>query len=176
MMSTESISSNKPTRADGPPPKPMTDDDVLEVMSKLGALDAKEINSICDGNAQKLKGLVNCVRKSLNPKTDEEEMVELDRVMRLINMCPKDELFIRIKDKIWHARYHILDRDSNWFLNRDYSSNIKKDQKQRMIETIIRMIQNKWKKMSEEEHELYWKQAFEMLNLVAKFKKLTSEP
>lgn len=160
---------------DEPPPKPMSDEDVLDVMSKLSSLDAKEINEICDGYSKKIKGLVNYVKKSLNFKTDEDELIELDRIMRLINMCPKDELFIRSKDKIWHARYHLLNKDADWFLNRDYSSSIKKDHKQRMIETLIRMIQSKWKKMSENEQELYWQQAFEMLNLVAKFKKLTNE-
>jgi hypothetical protein len=44
-----------------------------------------------------------------------------------------------------------------------------------MIETLIRMIQGKWKKMSDEEQELYWEKAFELLNLVARFKKLTNE-
>lgn len=167
--------SKKPKRVDDPPPKPMSEEDVLEVMSKLSSLDAKEINAICDGYTQKIKGLVTYVKKSLNTKTDEDELIEIDRIMRLINMCPKDELFIRSKDKIWHARYHILDRDSDWFLNRDYGSSIKKDHKQRMIETLIRLIQSKWKKMSDEEHELYWEKAFELLNLVARFKKLTNE-
>jgi DNA mismatch repair ATPase MutL len=167
--------SKKPKRVDDPPPKPMSEEDVLEVMSKLSSLDAKEINAICDGYTQKIKGLVTYVKKSLSPKTDEDELVEVDRIMRLINMCPKDELFIRSKDKIWHARYHILDRDSSWFLNRNYSASIKKDHKQRMIETLIRMIQGKWKKMSDEEQELYWEKAFELLNLVARFKKLTNE-
>lgn len=167
--------SKKPKRVDDPPPKPMSDEDVLEVMSRLSSLDAKEINAICDGYTQKIKGLVTYVKKSLNPKTDEDELVEIDRIMRLINMCPKDEFFIRSKDKIWHARYHILDRDSSWFLNRNYSASIKKDHKQRMIETLIRMIQGKWKKMSDEEQELYWEKAFELLNLVARFKKLTNE-
>lgn len=167
--------SKKSKHVDDPSPKPMSDEDVLEVMSRLSSLDAKEINAICDGYTQKIKGLVTYVKKSLNPKTDEDELVEIDRIMRLINMCPKDEFFIRSKDKIWHARYHILDRDSDWFLNRNYSSSIKKDHKQRMIETLIRMIQGKWKKMSDEEQELYWGKAFELLNLVAKFKKLTKE-
>lgn len=164
-----------PKRPDSPPPKPMSEEDVMEVTSKLSSLDAKDINEICDGYSRGIKGLISCVKKSLNPKTDEDELVELDRLMRLINMCPKDEIFIRSKDKIWHARYHILDRDTDWFLKRDYSANIKKDQKQRMIETLIRMIQGRWKKLSDDEKELYWEKAFEILNLVAKFKKLTNE-
>ena len=156
-------------------PKPLTEEDVLQAMAKMSILSDKDVNEICDGYAQKMKSLINCVKKSLNPKTDEEEFVELDRIMRIINMCPKDEFFIRTKDKIWFARYHILDRNSNWFLNRDYSSSIKKDHKQRMIETMIRMIQSRWKKLSTTEQELYWEKAFQMLHIVARFKKLTGE-
>ncbi len=160
---------------DDPPPKPMSEEDVLEVMAKMAKLDAKEISVICDGYANKLKSMIVYIKNKLHVRKDEDELVELDRILRLINMCPKDELFIRSKDKIWHARYHIIHRDSQWFLNRDYSASIKKDNKQRMIETLIRMIQAKWKKMSEDERELYWQLAFEILNLVANFKKLTDE-
>ncbi len=160
---------------DDPPPKPMSEEDVLEVMAKMAKLDAKEINAICEGYANKLKSMIVYIKNKLHARKDEDELVELDRILRLINMCPKDELFIRSKDKIWHARYHIIQRDSHWFLNRDYSASSKKDNKQRMIETLIRMIQAKWKKMSEDERELYWQLAFEILNLVANFKKLTDE-
>ncbi len=173
VQSTEQPAKKK--REDGPPPKPMTEEDVMEVISKLSSLDAKDINEIIDGYAQGIKGLISYIKKKLNVKTDEDDIVELDRLMRLINMCPKDDLFIRSKDKIWHARYHILDRDAEWFMNRDYGSLIKKDQKQRMIETMIRMIRSYWKKLNEDEHELYWEKAFEILNLVARFKKLTNE-
>ncbi len=159
----------------GPPPNPMTEEDVMNIIAKLSSLNTKDLNEIIDGYAQGIKGLIYTVKKSMNPKSDEDELVELERLMRLINMCPKDDLFIRSKDKIWHARYHILDRDSAWFLNRDYSALIKKDQKQRMIETLIRMIQSRWKKLSVDERELYWEKAFELLNLVARFKKLTHE-
>ena len=165
---------SKPKREDGPPPKPLSDDDVLEITSKLASLDGKVISDICNGYVQQIKGLISTIKKSLNPKTDEDEIVELERVMRLVNMCPTEELFIRSKDKIWHARWHILDRDADWFLNRDYSASIKKDAKQKMIETLIRMIQARYHKLSNEEREVYWTKAIEMLDIVGQFKKLTN--
>ena len=126
------------------PPKPMTDDDVLRVMSKLSHLSSKDLNEICDGYTNHIKNLITLGKRKLNPKTDEDELVEIEQLMRLISMLPKDEIFIRSKDKIWYARNHIINKNIDWFLKRDYSSNIKKDHKQRMIETLIRLIRNQW--------------------------------
>lgn len=158
-----------------PPPKPLSEEDVNRAIAKLSTLSVKEINDICDGYARQLKGLITYVRKSLNPKTDEDDIIEIDRIMRIVNMCPKDDLFIRSKDKIWHARNHILSKDAKWFLDRDYSGLIKKDHKQRMIETIIKMTRSRYLQLTDSERDFYWEKAFEMLRLVATFKKLTNE-
>ena len=156
-------------------PKPMTDDDVMKVMSKLGHLSSKDLNEICDGYTNKIKYLITLGKRKLSSKTDEDELIEIDRLMRLINMLPKDEIFIRSKDKIWFARNHIMQKNIDWFLKRDYSKNIKKDHKQRMIETLIRLIRNQWSSLSEDEKEVYWDTGLEILGLVAKFKKLAKE-
>lgn len=158
-----------------PMPKPMTDDDVLAVMSKLSHLSKKDLNEICDGYTNHIKYLIVLGKRKLNPKTDEDEIIEMDRLMRLINMLPNDEIFIRSKDKIWFARNQILQKNIDWFFNRDYSANIKKDQKQRMIETLLRIVRNQWRDLSEEEKEMYWDRGLEILGLVAKFKKLAKE-
>ena len=84
-------------------------------------------------------------------------------------------MIIRSKDKIWFARRRILNRDANWFLNKDYSQAIKKDQKQRMLETVIRMLQSRYQRLSTEEQDMYWDKAVGMLRLVAQYKKLTGE-
>lgn len=158
-----------------PVPKPMTDDDVLKVMSKLSNLSSKDINDICDGYVNKIRNLLNLGKHKLHPVHDEEELTEISHVMRLINVLPNDEIFIRSKDKIWFARKHILQKNIDWFLKRDYSANIKKDHKQRMIETLIRLIRSQWSSLTEEEKEMYWDLGLEILGLVAKFKKLANE-
>ncbi len=157
-------------------PPPLTDDDVVKIMGKLSHLSAKDLNEICDGYTNHIKNLINLGKRKLNPKTDEDELAEIAHLMRLLNMLPKEEIFIRSKDKIWFARKHILQKNIDWFLNRDYSKNIKKDGKQRMIETLIRIIRGQWVSLSEEEKEIYWDKGLEILGLVARFKKLANEP
>jgi hypothetical protein len=158
------------------PPKPMSEEDVAKEVQKLSKLDSKQISLICNGYVQQIKALITTARKSLHPVKDEDEIVELDRLIRLIGMVSTDEVFIRSKDKVWHARKHILEKDADWFLKRDYSKMIKKDQKQSMIETIIRIIQTKFATLSEQEKDQYWMKAIGILGLVAKFKKLTDVP
>lgn len=156
-------------------PKPLTDDDINASKAKLASLDGKKINEICDGYTRQIKLLINTAKKTLNKKDDEDEIVELERLARLVALLPSDEIFLRSKDKIWHTRKQILDKNVEWFMNRDYSKNIKKDQKQTMIETIIKVVRRKFVALSEDEKDQYWMKAIELLRLVAEFKKLTGE-
>jgi hypothetical protein len=156
-------------------PPPMSDEDAANAVARLSTLNSQQISKICDGFSQQLVKLINILKKTLNQKTDEMELVELDRLLRLIKLIPSDEVFIRIKDKLWAARDHILAKNSDWFLNRDYSRLIKKDKKQTMIETIINVVKIKYNALSIEEREFYWTAVFNLLNTVSVFKKLTGE-
>lgn len=182
MNSKNSQNSNLEDKSDGSlecklddTPNPMTDDDVNKTIARMATLDGKQISEICDGYVRQIKILINTVKKILHPTDDEDEIVELDRVLRLIGLIASDEIFIRSKDKIWHARQHILNKNADWFIKRDYSKNIKKDHKQVMIETIIRIVRVRYPKLSPAEQEQYWIKAIGLLSLVAKFKKLTGE-
>lgn len=159
------------------PPKPLSEDDVLAVMKRLSNLDGNMVNEICNTYAKEIKRLVNTVERSLKEEKDdnEDELVEIDRLRRIISLCPTDELFIRSKDKIWYTRYQIVNKNSDWFLNRDYGSQIKKDHKKAMIETLIRLAQGRFNSLSAEEQDVYWDSAFKLLNIVSKYKKLTGE-
>lgn len=158
-----------------PMPPPITDEDVAAVNRRLAKLDIKVMNEIFNTYIQQVKSLVNTAVKMLDPEEDEDQLVELERVKRLVNFLPADECFIRSKDKIWWARKQILRKNAGWFLNRDYSNNIKKDHKQAMIETIIRAVQEKFPKMTTEEQDLFWTKGIQMLQVVAKYKKVSGE-
>ena len=161
--------------ADDPPPAPLTEDDVNTIVAKLSQLKGKDISEICNGYVRQIRAVVTYIKKKLHPRNDEDELVELDRLSRLMGLCSIDEMFIRSKDKIWHARHHIRARDADWFLKRDYSANIKKDHKKAMIETLIRMIQHRYLEMNEIERDQYWCKADEMLSMVERYRKLTGE-
>ena len=155
-----------------PEVKPMTDDDVNNVRKRLALLDEKELNYIIDTYSQVIKGVLTLAMKNTN---DEDEIVELERLKRIINLAPKDELFIRSKDKVWAARKRIINRDIKWFLNRDYSKLIKRDSKQVMIETLINIAKNSYVKLDPEEQEMYWQKGFKVLQIVAQYKKISGE-
>jgi hypothetical protein len=151
---------------------PMTDADVNNVRKRLALLDEKELNYIIDTYSQIIKGVLTLAMKNTK---DEDEIVELERLKRIINLAPKDELFIRSKDKVWAARKRVINRDINWFLNRDYSKLIKRDSKQVMIETLINIAKNSYLKLDPEEQEMYWQKGFKVLQIVAQYKKISGE-
>ena len=151
---------------------PMTDEDVNNIRKRLAMLDEKELNYIIDTYSQVIKGVMTIAMKNTK---DEDEIVELERLKRLINLAPKDELFIRSKDKVWAARKRVINRDINWFLNRDYSKLIKRDSKQVMIETLINIAKNSYLKLDSDEQEIYWQKGFKLLQIVAQYKKISGE-
>jgi hypothetical protein len=151
---------------------PMSDADVNNIRKRLAMLDEKELNYIIDTYSQVIKGVLTIAMKNTK---DEDEIVELERLKRLINLAPKDELFIRSKDKVWAARKRVINRDINWFLNRDYSKLIKRDSKQVMIETLINIAKNSYLKLDSAEQEIYWQKGFKLLQIVAQYKKISGE-
>jgi hypothetical protein len=152
--------------------KPLTEEEVDAARKRLASLDAKDLNNILDTYTQVLKGLITMVLKATK---DEEDIAEVDHLKRLIGMVPKDELFLRSKDKIWDARERILNKDAAWFINRDYSKLIKKDSKQTMIETLVNIAKRYYTKLDDDEQDLYWQKAIKLLQIVAQFKKLVRE-
>lgn len=152
--------------------KPLTEEEVDAARKRLASLDAKDLNNILDTYTQVLKGLITMI---LRATKDEEDIAEIEHLKRIIGMVPKDELFLRSKDKIWDARERILNKDTAWFINRDYSKLIKKDSKQTMIETLVNIAKRYFTNLDDDEKDLYWQKAIKLLQIVAQFKKLVRE-
>jgi hypothetical protein len=152
---------------------PLTEDQVEAIRKRLANADPTELNKIFNTQTQ----VINATLQMAIKQTDEEdEIVELEHVKRIINMAPADELFIRSKDKIWAVRKHILNKDATFFLNKDYKSLIKKDKNQSMIETLVSIIKERYVALSHEDQEQYWLKGIKLLQLVASYKKLVGEP
>jgi len=156
-------------------PKPLSEEDVTREMKKLGALSSAQINEVCNGYANAIKQILQMVKSQLNTKTDIDYITSIEQLLRIIKLAPAEELFIRSKDKIFAARHRILEKDADFFINRDYSQNIKRDEKARMIETLISIIQFKWRELSEAEKKIYWDKAHAILRIVLMYKKYTLE-
>jgi hypothetical protein len=155
--------------------KPLSEDDIdklRERLLKLSDSDFKKIEDICVKYKQLINGLISTARKQTK---EEDEIVEIERLKRLLGLCSCDELFYRSKDKIWSVRNKLINKDLDWFVNRDYSKLIKKDSKTTLIETLVDIIKDKIANMSLEERDIYWNKGLEMLLLVGQFKKITGE-
>jgi len=152
--------------------KPLSEAEVEEQKKKLLSADPKVLTDIYNTCSQVINSLLVIILKQTD---DEEEIVEVERLKRVINLAPVEERFIRTKDKIWAAREHILNKNADWFLNRDYKNLIKKDHNQVLIETIVSLVKDRYNSLNEEDREKYWEKAILLLRNVARFKKLIGE-
>lgn len=155
--------------------KPLSEEDVdklRERLLKLSNADFKKVEDICNRYKQLINGIISTARKQTK---EEDEIVEIERLKRLLGLCACDEIFYRSKDKIWSVRNKLINKDLDWFVNRDYSKLIKKDSKATLIETLVDIIKDKIKGMLPEERDIYWNKGLEMLLLVGQFKKIIGE-
>ncbi len=143
-------------------------------MKRAAEADPNELNDIFNKFAQTINNIITLVLKQ-TPKEDIEDIVEIERLKRIINLLPIDERMYRCKDKIWMARNQLIEKDHEWFYNRSFKHLIKKDAKQVMIETLMGMVRRKFKTLSKEEQDIYWDLLHKMLHLVARYKKLVNE-
>jgi hypothetical protein len=152
--------------------KPLSEADIEAQKKRLAEADPKELNEIFNTCSQVINSILVMVLKQTK---DEEDIVEVERLKRVINLAPLDERFLRSKDKIWAAREHILNKNADWFLKRDYKGLIKKDHNQVLIETIVSLVKERYDSMSTEDREKYWQKAIMLLRNVGRYKKLIGE-
>jgi len=149
--------------------KNLTDDDVERELRDLEHCDQKALDSIYQDYSSALSRLIASIKKLA---IEDEVIIEVDRLRRLANFLPKEEKFIRSKNKIWGAREKILSKDAEFFLTKDYSLIIKKDHNQVMMETLINCIKDIYDDTSQEERDFFWGQAAILLNCVIRFKQI----
>ena len=152
--------------------KPLSEDDIAAQKKRLLDADPKMLNDIYNTCLQVINSMLVMVMKQTD---DDEEIVEVERLKRVINLSPLEEVFIRSKDKIWSSREHILNKNADWFLNRDYKNLIKKDHNQVFIETIVSLIKDRYNTLPLEDKDKYWEKALLLLRNIARFKKLVGE-
>jgi hypothetical protein len=150
--------------------KPLTDAEVDEIMRRISRCDQKVITDIFEEFCNTLNSIIILVLKQLK---DEREIVQLEQLRRVLNITPAFEKFIRAKDKVWAVRNHIVNKNAKYFLEKDYSSLIKKDSRQTFIESLMEIVRDNFEPLSDSEKDLYWRKASRLLNCVARFKQLT---
>ena len=101
---------------------------------------------------------------------DEESLVEVEHLDRILRLCPVREKIMRCSEKIWRAREHIIAQNADYFLNRKYDEYIKRDANQEFIENIVRIVQQQYRTLSQREREILWQQANIMLKCVVDYR------
>lgn len=149
--------------------KPLDDSDIENERYRLAKLPKKKIDEITNIFKQyksQILGLINMLQKTVK---DEEDIVEVERLKRLVNMCDDLEIFMRTKDKIYKSKTFILNKDAAWFINKKYDHLIKKDHNQAFIETLVSLIKDHYTAMREEEKNLYWSKAHMLIQAIEKY-------
>jgi hypothetical protein len=152
--------------------KALSVDDVANELHNLTKVPTKMVNELFQTYGNVLNSIL---ATALKQATDETESVEIEQLRRLISLCPLEERFIRTKDKVWAVRKHILNKNSKFFLEKDYSKIIKRDANQAFIESMMEIIRDKFTTLSLKDQDVYWQKSVVMLNCVARYKKFISK-
>jgi hypothetical protein len=152
--------------------KALSQQDIMDQLKVLKPAQQKDFDNICTDFCNTVTKLIVMARKRA---TQDDDIAELERLRRMLSFMPSFEKFMRCQDKIWVAREKIRTRDAKFFLDRDYSANIKKDQNQTMLETLIEALKTNFEIFTEAEKALYWSKAEELLQYVIRFKKLIGD-
>jgi HSP90 family molecular chaperone len=149
--------------------KPLSADDVLRIRKEIATLNQDKLHTIINTYCSHINSVITMVKEQL---TDETEIAEMERLKRIIGFCPKEELFIRTKEKVWNVRDHIINKDMEFFYNRDYSSMVKKDENQSFIEALMNIVKYNFKQLTPKEQDRYWNRGIMMLKNIVEFEKL----
>ncbi len=154
--------------------KPLSEGDILDMKKKLQSLDQKELDTYYVTFVKHVHNIFNTIIKHTK-KEHEDDLVEIERLKRILKFIPDDEIFLRSKDKIWAVRVVILNSDANWFLEQDFSTMVKKDENHDLINSLINLIKIKFIKLEQDEKDIYWNFLRQLVLVIANFKKLTGE-
>lgn len=147
---------------------PLNEDDVNNEIKVLNMMDSEFTNKLFTDFSNTINSILTMALKQ--SETDMEK-VELDRLCRILRLCPVEEKFIRAKDKIWNVRQHIANKNANYFIEKDYSVMIKKDGNQSFLETLTDIVRDRFEDMNDKEQALYWEKANKLLHCVILYKK-----
>ena len=155
--------------------KTFNDDDVLLMQKQLAAVDQDELFKIFNIYVQNINAVIAIAKEQAKQDDDEEDILALLQVSRILGVAPPDEIFIRSHQKIWVNREQILNKNIDFFLNRNYSHLIKQDRHQTFLTTLINIIKHKFAKLDKDVQNLYWNKIFCLLQCIIKYKKLVAE-
>ena len=152
--------------------KPLSEKDVENNLKRITKENADRVNKIFQLYSVELNKMISMALRQAKVDDDDyndTEIVEIERLKRVINFCPIEERFMRTKDKIWASRDHIKSKNADFFLNRKYDALIKKDHNKYFIETLIDIIKDRFPQMDKDIQEFYWERGGMLLKYVIEY-------
>jgi hypothetical protein len=153
----------------------MTDEDVEREQKNLLKANPESLNKIYHMYKITINSLLNLAKEQAKHSYDEDDIIALEQLERIIRLCPIEEIFIRSKEKIFGYRDKIINKDADYFIKKDYGQFIKKDRNQYMLETLVSVIRTRFNELNEKEKNIYWAKAATMLKCVLEFKLLIND-
>jgi hypothetical protein len=153
----------------------LNDDDVNSRMKVMNSMDQKVVNTLLNDYRNAVLSIISMAKKQAEEDNDDEEIVEIDRIRRIMGAAPVEEVFIRSMDKVFGACDHICNKNAKYFLDKDYSKFIKKDQNQVLIETLVNLVKSKYITLTKKQQDAYWSKAGIMLKCVLEFMKASEK-
>ena len=150
---------------------PLSEEDIENEISEINKLPKELTNRIFKEYSQTVNKIL---MMALSQADDEYEIVQIEQLKRIMALCPIEEKFIRSKDKIWKVRKHLITKDYDFFVKRNYSKMIKEDGNQSFLITLVEIVKSAFIGMSDEERDKYWVEGARLLNYVAQYKKAIS--
>lgn len=150
-------------------------------LTSLSKENMDKCNDIFRKSHNHIANMINNIKNKMesnkkNPKLyNESYAVEISRLKTIHSMVPHQEEFERIKDKFWVAREFIMNKDDKFFLERDYSDVIKRDENQHFLETIVECVCVSWKTLTDDEKLATWKILREILLLITEYKLIVAD-
>jgi hypothetical protein len=111
-------------------------------------------------------------------KQKQPDAVALDSLHRKLSLARDlDPLIIinRSKDKIWMYKDQIINEDEDFFINNKFGQFIKNDENKPFMYTMVKLIKDNFKKMSEPEKKMVWTLNQSLLKIVIEYKKITND-
>lgn len=150
----------------------LDDEKINKILANIKGKESERLVKVFQTFSNKIAALITLCSRTVKKEYD---IIQIERIKRIIRLCPLEEKLLRCKDKIFTVRDHIINRNADYFLNRDYSNYIKEDEKKEFINDIIDLIKRNYSQLKKEEQELYWPIGLELLKCVIEFMQITGE-
>ncbi len=131
----------------------------------------EESNIIDDFHRVVFKILKIC--KKLEPNNVDVEWLQ-NKLSLARNVDPL-LIMSRSKDKIWTYRHEIMAKDTEFFMQNKFSQFVKNDENKTFMYTLINLIKKRFLELSQEEKNVIWDLANDLLVCVIKYMKITKE-